>query len=203
MIPAILLGALFFAAAAYLGVVLGNAFAERAQPLPGGPAPHEVPLAVLLAGAAVIGALVVLRAPPSEILMVAIMCVALSAIWVTDARRGVVPDAFTLGPLAIIFAVALWQHEWYVFAGAAAPFIPFAAAAALSKGRGMGWGDVKLVALGGAVLGLELSVLAFALACLIAVAVNYARGQRRGVFAFAPYLSAAIAVAMPAGMWLR
>ena len=194
-------GALFFAAAAYLGVVLGNAFAERITAPPDGPAPHGVPLPALLAAAAVIGAVVTMYAPaPSQILMTAIVCVALSAIWVTDAKRGIVPDIFTLGPLAIVLAVGVWQHEWRFFAAAAIPFVPFAFAAALSKGRGMGWGDVKLVALGGAVLGAELAVVACIVACLAAVLVNYSRGRRRGIIAFAPYLATSIAFALPAGM---
>jgi prepilin signal peptidase PulO-like enzyme (type II secretory pathway) len=199
---AVVLGALFFGAAAYLGIVLGNVFAERLTAFADGPAPHEVPVAILVAGSALIGAFVVPHAlAASEILEAAIVCVALAAIWVTDARRGLVPDVFTLGPLATILLVALWQHEWRIFESTALPFVPFAIAAALSRGRGMGWGDVKLVALGGAVLGGWAAVLAFALACLAAVAVNYARGQRKGVIALAPYLAGAIGVFLPITFW--
>ncbi|MFN2448185.1 MAG: prepilin peptidase [Candidatus Baltobacteraceae bacterium] len=201
--PAVLFGAFFFAAAAYLGVILGNTFADRLPALADGPAPHDVPLPALLAVSALIGAIVIaFSAQSSQILMIAIVCVCLAAIWVTDARRGIVPDVFTLGPLAIVLAVGLWKHEWLLFLSAAVPFVPFAFAATLSKGRGMGWGDVKLVALGGAVLGAQLSVLAFALACLAAVAINYSRGRRRGIIAFAPYLATSIALALPLGMFL-
>jgi leader peptidase (prepilin peptidase)/N-methyltransferase len=122
------------------------------------------------------------------------------AVWITDARRGIVPDVFTLGPLAIMLLIGLWQHEWWLFVSAAVPFVPFAAAAMLSRGRGMGWGDVKLVALGGAVLGAQMSVLAFAVACIAAVAFSYMRGRKHGPIAFAPYLASAIGLAIPVGI---
>jgi prepilin signal peptidase PulO-like enzyme (type II secretory pathway) len=60
----------------------------------------------------------------------------------------------------------------------------------------MGWGDVKLVALGGAVLGIHAAVLAFAAACLIAVAVAALLKRRSEPIPFAPYLAVAIAVAL-------
>lgn len=198
---AILLGGIFFALAAYVGALLGLTFADRLESMPGGPSPSKAPIPLLIAACAVIGAIVTTRAAgPGQILLVAIICVALVAIWITDARRGVVPDVFTLGPLSIILLVAIWRHEWWLLISVAIPFVPFAAAAALSRGRGMGWGDVKLVALGGAVLGGERAILAFALACIAAVAVSYVRGQRRGPIAFAPYLAAAIGLAIPLGL---
>lgn len=201
MILAAILGALFFGAAGYLGALLGIAFSERLQSFPDGPPPGDAPIIPLIAACALIGALVTTHAViPSQPLLVAIVCVALVAIWVVDSRRGIVPDAFTLGPLALLLAVAVWQHQWVLFLSAAIPFAPFAIAAALSRGRGMGWGDVKLVALGGAVLGAQTALLAFALACVAAVLLNYARGYRNGPIAFAPYLAAAIGLAMPIGI---
>lgn len=198
MIIATLLGAFFFAAAGIVGALLGVTFSERLESLPDGPAPQSVPVALLVAGCALIGAFITGHAfSPAQLVVLAIVCVALVAIWIVDARRGIVPDVFTLGPLAIILVVALWQHEWRYFDSAAIPFVPFAIAAMLSKGRGMGWGDVKLVALGGAVLGAQWAILAFALACLAAVGVCYARGRQRGPIAFAPYLTAAIGAAIP------
>ena len=196
------MGALFFAVAAYLGIVLGSVFAERITAPPDGPEPHKVPVAVLIAVSAVLGAFVATQAKmPSQIMLIAIVYVALAAIWVTDARRGVVPDVFSLGPLVIILAVSLWKHEMGAFLAVAIPFVPFAAAALLSKGRGMGWGDVKLVALGGAVLGFPISIFACIGACLTAALVSYARGRKRGIIAFAPYLATAIAIAIPIGLW--
>lgn len=202
-IVTMLVGAAFFAGAVFLGIALGNAFADRVPALPDGPAPHRVPVGILLAAGAAIGAIVSLHAAmPAQSLLIAIVCVALAAIWVTDSRRGVVPDIFTLGPAVIIAATMVWNREMATLLLALLPAACFAFAALLSKGRGMGWGDVKLVALGGVVLGFQFAMAAFIVACLAAVAVNYARGKRRGIIAFAPYLAASIALALPIGIWL-
>jgi leader peptidase (prepilin peptidase)/N-methyltransferase len=203
-IIASLLGAFFFAAAGCLGVLLGNVFADSITPLEDGPPQSRPPLAIIVGACAIIGGLLTpqVGAQTQVLVLTAIVCVALSAIWVTDARRGIVPDAFTLGPLAIMLMVALWQHQSATFVAAAVPFVPFAIAAALSKGRGMGWGDVKLVALGGAVLGAQMAIIAFAVACLAAVAVNYKRGRRNGAIAFAPYLTSVIGLSIPVGFWV-
>jgi leader peptidase (prepilin peptidase)/N-methyltransferase len=201
MLTAAFLGAVFFAVAGYLGALLGVTFADRLPRLTDAPAPQNTPVLALVAACALIGAMVVTHAvSQGQVMLIAIVCLALVAIWITDARRGLIPDVFTLGPLGIMLLVGVWQHEWWLFISAALPFIPFAVAAMLSRGRGMGWGDVKLVALGGAVLGAQVAILAFAAACLAAVAVNYTRGNKRGPIAFAPYLAAAIGVAIPIGI---
>lgn len=198
MMIATLLGAFFFATAGVVGALLGVTFAERLEGFADGPPPASTPIPLLVAGCAAIGALITPHAfSPPQLVVLAIVCVALVAIWIVDARRGIVPDVFTLGPLGLILLVAVWQHEWRYFVSAAIPFIPFAAAAVFSRGRGMGWGDVKLVALGGAVLGAQWAILAFAVACLAAVGVSYVGGRKRGPIAFAPYLTAAIGAAIP------
>ena len=200
MILAAILGALFFAAAGYVGALTGLWFAERIESPPDAPASGKPPVGALIAACAVIGAIVTTHGSQSQVLLIAIVCIALVAIWITDTMRGVVPDAFTLGPLGLILVLAVWQHDWLIFFSAAVPFVPFAVAAMLSRGRGMGWGDVKMVALGGALLGAQTAVLAFALACLAAVVLNYVRGHRSGPIAFAPYLAAAIGLAIPLGI---
>lgn len=198
MIIATLLGALFFAAAGMAGAALGVTFADRIESLPDAPPAQSVPVPLLIVGCAVIGAFITTHAfSAAQLVVLAIVCLALVAIWVVDARRGIVPDLFTLGPLAIILLVAIWRHEWSYFVAAGIPFVPFALAAMLSKGRGMGWGDVKLVALAGAVLGVQWAVIACMAACVAAVAICYARGWRHGPIAFAPYLTAAIGAAIP------
>lgn len=198
MIIATILGAFFFALAGVVGALLGVTFADRLESLPDGPPSSHAPVPLLILGSAIIGAVITTRAFSSaQLVMLAIVCIALVAIWIVDARRGIVPDVFTIGPLAIILLVAIWQHEWKFFISAAIPFVPFAIAALISKGRGMGWGDVKLVALGGAVLGAQWAIVAFALACLAAVVWCYVRGRQRGPIAFAPYLTAAIGAAIP------
>ncbi len=194
---AYILGAIFFAIAAYVGVQLAGLMRIEER-FADGPPPAEPRIAVLLAAAALAGAALTAHATsPVQVVIAALLCVALTAIWCTDVRYGIVPDVFTLTPLAVVFLVASLRHEWIVFASAAVPFVAFAIAALISHGRGMGWGDVKLATLGGAVLGLEASLVAFSLSCLAAALWAYARGKRDIPIAFAPYLIVAIAATIP------
>ncbi len=157
MLLAALLGAAFFALAAYVGTLVGNAVADTLPRFDDGPPSGRPPIAVLIGASAFIGAFTATHAvAPTQVLLIALVCTALVAILCCDVRTGIVPDYFTLVPLGVMLAIALWSHEWWMFVSAAVPFLPFAVAAALSRGRGMGWGDVKLVALGGAVLGAQL-----------------------------------------------
>lgn len=202
-VAASLLGGAVFATAGCTGAILGHAFAERMTSFADGPPPEQAPVPVLVVACSAVGAIVALHASTFQMSMLALVCFCLVAVSVTDARRGIVPDAFTLGPLAIMFAAALQQRQlWPFLLSAVVPFAPFALAALLTHGRGMGWGDVKLAALGGAVLGPQLSLLAFVLACLTAAGVNYARRRNNGPIAFAPYLAASIGIAIPlAQVW--
>jgi prepilin signal peptidase PulO-like enzyme (type II secretory pathway) len=118
----------------------------------------------------------------------------LTAIWCVDVTRGIVPDALTLVPLAALVLAGLLTGRWYVLAAAAVPAIPFAYMAWRTKGMGIGWGDVKLVALGGALLGMQTAILAFALATAGAIVIAHLRRQSSEPIAFAPYLVAAIAL---------
>lgn len=197
---AMFLGALFFGIAGCVGVLLAGTI--KAERYDDGPAPGSAPLPWIIGGCAVIGALVTTHTTDlTQIAVYSIVAVALAAIWCTDVLYGIVPDVFTLVPLALIFAIALLRQEpWPFLYAATVPFMPFAVTAAVSKGRGLGWGDVKLAALGGAVLGVEISLLAFAASCLVAVAHAYICGRRSQPIAFAPYLVCAIGACMPLGV---
>src|SRR5579864_474145 len=146
----ILLGALFFGLAAYIGVLLAGTVSLD-EPLDGAPVPSQAPVPIIIAGAAIIGALISRQTIDAErFVLCAIVVCALAAIWCTDVRLGIVPDAFTLIPLGVIFVVAIARQEPGPFIWAGIPFAAFAITAMISRGRGMGWGDVKLAALGGA-----------------------------------------------------
>jgi prepilin signal peptidase PulO-like enzyme (type II secretory pathway) len=108
--------------------------------------------------------------------------------------KGIIPDYFTLAPLALVAFYVLLHHAWFVGISAIVLFIPFALAALISHGRGMGWGDAKLVAFGGAVLGMQSALLGFALACFAATFVSVLRDRGKTPVAFGPYLVAAIAI---------
>jgi prepilin signal peptidase PulO-like enzyme (type II secretory pathway) len=188
--------AIAFAAFAYAGALAAMTYWGAVPRLEGGPAPAEAaPVAILIAGAALLGMVCAWRGAPTETLaIVAAMAGILTAIWCVDVTRGIVPDALTLVPLAGLVIAGLLTGRWYVVLAAAVPAIPFALMAWRTKGMGIGWGDVKLVALGGALLGMQTAILAFALATAGAIVI--ARFQRRTAepVAFAPYLVTAIAV---------
>ncbi len=191
-----LIGALF-GCAAFLAIQLSASICSKITPFEDGPKPGNPPTAWLIGGAVVAGAVMALRgADLPQLGLAALLIVSLVASWYSDVRVGIVPDYFTLVPLGALLLLALLGHQWSTFAATAAVAIPFAAAAYLSKGRGMGWGDVKLVALGGAALGLQTAVFAFAGACLIAVVIAVLRKRRHEPIALAPYLASAIGVAL-------
>lgn len=68
-----------------------------------------------------------------------------------------------------------------------------------SKGRGIGGGDVKLMAVCGLVLGWKLIILAFFIGCILGAVIHVARMKISGeshVLAMGPYLSAGVFIAM-------
>lgn len=190
------LGAAFFGLCAYVGVLLASVI--PLEPYDDGPQPAQPPVGLLIAGAALLGAaLLHYGTPAREIVIDAVAACALTAIWCTDMRAGIVPDVFTLIPLAIVCAAALLAHDSWTLVSAFTASLPFAFIALLSKGVGMGWGDVKLAALGGAVLGAPAALFMFSVGCIVAVLHAYFTGRAKSPIAFAPYLAASIAAAMP------
>lgn len=197
----ILVSIVIFACIALLAVELSRFVCARQTPLEGAPPAGEPPTLALALGAAFLGAAVVTRgAAPLQIALFAIVVFALVACWASDSLRGIVPDAFTLIPLAVLLAVAIVQRNWLVPASAAVLFVPFAVAAMSTQGRGMGWGDVKLVTLAGAALGAPLAMLAMIVACLAAVVGYRLKRIKAGPIAFAPYIAAAVGAAIPLGV---
>ena len=68
-----------------------------------------------------------------------------------------------------------------------------------TKGRGIGGGDVKLMAVCGLVLGWKLIILAFFIGCILGAVIHVARMRISGeshVLAMGPYLSMGIFIAM-------
>lgn len=189
--------AIVFGCAAFLVVQLSAALCAKIVPFDDGPRPGKPPTVALVSGATFIGAILAMHDFSIPALGVfAVLVVSLVACWYSDVRCGIVPDYFTLIPLVIVIGVGLVGHNLAPLFSAVIVMLPFALAALFSRGRGMGWGDVKLVALGAAVLGLQTSVLAFAAACLLAVIIAAVRRRRSEPIAFVPYLASAIAVAL-------
>ncbi len=194
---AIGLTGMIFACATFLVMQLAAKICAGVVPFEDGPRTGEPPVAVLLVGSFCVGLLVGYRAaPPSMLAIELVLVAALAGAWYSDVRCGIVPDYFTLLPLALVLGVSLLTRNFAPLVSAAIVFLPFAGAAFFSKGRGMGWGDVKLATLGAAVLPIEAAILAFAGACFAAVCVALVRKRRGEPIAFAPYLAGAIALGM-------
>lgn len=196
----LVIGAIFFGLASLIGVLLGQMLSSKFV------AEENVrtfapPAALIVAAGAVLGmAIVTHTLNPERIFVMALACLSLSAIVTVDSRYGIIPDAFTVGPLAIILLLALWQRDWWVLISTVVPVVPFAILAVYSRGYGMGWGDVKLAALAGALLGAELSAFALAVACLVAAIIARGFLRTRQAVPLGPYMAIAIAMALPVGV---
>ncbi|TAM92252.1 hypothetical protein EPN42_01405 [bacterium] len=197
--PALLAGMALCAAASFGGSLVGARAVRDMQAYRNAPPSGPVPLPLLIAGAATVGAAQEMRgAFGVEIGLTALLLFALSASWTTDVTRGLVFDAFALAPLVALLLVAAARGNWSLPISALALTVPFALTALLTRGTGMGWGDVELAALGGAVLGIETAALLFALVSLAAFGAAMLR-RTRGAIAFAPYLITAIAAGLALG----
>ena len=197
---AVIAAAAFFGCIAFIALQTSRAVCAGVAPAEDGPPPGKAPAIVLVVASALLGAVLMSqKTPPLQLGIAVIVVFALVACWCSDAICGIVPDLFSLVPLAAILLFALTQRDWGTFLSAGLTFVPFALAALFSRGYGMGWGDVKLAALTGAAVGGPLAIVALAAACAAAAIVNRIGGLR-GPIAFAPYIAAATGVALPFGI---
>ena len=196
MNPHVLAGALLFACAAIVGLIAAAAICSRVEGYADGPQPGTPPILALIAGAALIGGIAGAHADPGGRLgLIAIVTGAFVAAWYCDVARGIVPDVFSLGPMAVIAALAFVWHDPRMIVSALIVVVPFSLAAYFSRGRGMGWGDVKLAAVAGALLGASNALLALALAAFAAaLGAKFHRDGAVKPLAFAPYLIGATAL---------
>ncbi|MDB5072988.1 MAG: hypothetical protein JWM87_4099 [Candidatus Eremiobacteraeota bacterium] len=196
MNPHVLLGAVLFACAAIAGLAAAAAICARVQAYADGPQSGTPPIVALVAGAALVGGIAGAHAEPARLGLVAIVTGAFVAAWYCDVARGVIPDVFSLGPLAVMAVLAFTWHDPRMIVSGLIVVIPFALAAYLSRGRGMGWGDVKLAAVAGALLGASNALLALALAAFAAFVSAKFRRESTAMqpLAFAPYLIGATAL---------
>lgn len=200
LLGAVLAGAVF-GSIARLGLALSAVICKTIVPFDDGPRPGKPPDLALVAGAALLGFWMSYRgATLEELLLACLLDAVLVAVWASDVSCGIIPDWFTLGPLVLVTALRVALRQWDFIGAAILVGLPFAAAALISKGRGMGWGDVKLAALGGVVLGAYLAMWAFMIASFIAVTVALLRRRKDEPLAFGPYLAGAIGVALATGV---
>ncbi len=196
MLAAILCGVLFACSAA-CGIAIAHMLCSDISPLEDAPEPSRLSPAIPVAAFALLGAVMALRgAHPLQLGIVALVGIPLAGCWYADARKGLVPDLFTLAPLGIVAVAIVLHHSWFVAISAAVTGAAFATAALLSRGRGMGWGDAKLATLAGALLGLPWSLGVLGAACFAATLVSVVRNRGTKPIAFAPYIVVAVMVAV-------
>ncbi len=191
--------ALLYACAGVVATLIASVLIPRLPMLEESPRGRTLPLWLLPAAYAVLGVVVLFgHASVEQLGIIAVLCIPLGAIIIVDMAKGLIPDLLTVVPMVVLLVWNGMHGPWLpMLVGAAVPFAAFALSAALSKGRGMGWGDAKLAAFGGAILGLAPSLIAFALASLVAVAVAMiAKRAATEPIAFGPYMVAAIIVGM-------
>jgi prepilin signal peptidase PulO-like enzyme (type II secretory pathway) len=170
-------------------------------PFDDGPPPGKPSVAALTTCAALLGFVTAYRgAKNDELLLGAALVAVLAAVWASDVACGIIPDLFTVVPIILVTALRTALRQWEFVAAGVLVALPFAVLAVASKGRGMGWGDVKLAALGGLVLGASAALGAFFLTSIVAVTAAWVRGRRTQPIAFGPYLAGAIGVAFAAGI---
>jgi len=194
----VVLAAALFGAAGWGGTLVAELLCAGRAPFADGPAPVAFarwPFA--LAGAAIGFALAAQGEPPARLALLVFVMLALAGCCAADLSRGLLPDPLTLVPLAVVAGAGAVVHDWAPLLSAALVFVPFALAAAVSRGRGMGWGDAKLAALGGALLGAREAAFAFMLAALAAAVIARRTSGMRRPIAFGPYLAAAIVAMLP------
>lgn len=181
----------------YLSMVGSLALCERVEPLEGSPPPSHVPMLALPLMFGLVAGIVAARsaALPQIFMAAGLLCV-LAAAWASDAKRGLVFDWFTIPAMLAVVISCVVFHNYNPLIWGATVALPFAVAAFASKGRGMGWGDVKLVAVGAAVVGLQTGVVALVVACLAVSVGAFVRGNRSEPISFAPYISACFALAL-------
>lgn len=186
---AILAFAFIYGCAAACGIIAAHLLCSRVPQLEGAPQSFKIHPAILVAVFMLLGILLAARgASMQELGLVALVGIPLVGAWYSDSLKGIVPDAFTVLPLAIIAIAVVVHHTWGIAVSICVIGVAFGISAFISKGRGMGWGDVKLAALSGAVLGLEPALLALAVACFGATAISVLRDRGKAPIAFAPFM---------------
>ena len=132
-----------------------------------------------------------------ETLLYCLMASALLALSVIDFRTFEIPVGFNifiagLGLVRVLTDLPNWK-EYAV--GVFVISVPLYMIYIITKGRGIGGGDIKLMAASGLLLGWQCNILAFIMGCIIGSAVHLLRmrlTKANHVLAMGPYLSIGI-----------
>ncbi len=145
------------------------------------------------------------------ILMNVIYCLVISALIVLsviDFRTNIIPVGINIFIMIMGMAAALLEYFWFgrstdIMLNHAIGFFAVSVFLLLifysTKGRGIGGGDIKLMAGAGLLLGWGLILLAFFIACVLAGVIHPIRmrlNHLSRVLAFGPYLSIGIVISI-------
>lgn len=174
----LLLGAIVFGSLAYLSIAACEAWiAGLARS--GTLGAELLRISLCLAAAAIGATLFAHAAPPEALFAIAILCAALGATCYLTGMDSRVPAAVPSAALAILIGTALLQSDLGPLTSAAVTGLPFAATAAIARGRGADWRDSIVAALGGAAFGIQVGIFVVCFACVtIAVMRPYLARHR-------------------------
>jgi prepilin signal peptidase PulO-like enzyme (type II secretory pathway) len=169
------------------------------------PISWRYPALELVSGALAAGAIVAFGANWRG-LAVLVMALALVPVVVIDLEHKLIPNIVVLpaAAIALVFAVLHDPSRWWVPVVGAAGAAAFLGVLWLVYPRGMGFGDVKLALLLGAVLGASV-IPAFAIAFFagsiigVTLIARSGRGARKTAVPFGPFLAAGALIALWAG----
>ncbi len=135
---------IFFGSIAFIAAYASRMICADVEPAPDGPRAGKPPVIALVVGAAILGgAIVAAQATPAQIGLSVLVVFAMVACWCSDATCGLLPDVFTLVPLALLAVFAFIQRDWQMALSAAFIFVPFAGMAALHTRARNGLGGCK------------------------------------------------------------
>lgn len=135
-----------------------------------------------------------------ESLLYALLFSALLTLSVIDFRTYEIPAGINIFILALGLIMTVYKYtDWLDHViGFLAISIPLYIIIIVTDGRGIGGGDMKLMATAGLLIGWKLIILAFALGCIIGAPIHILRmkiSNADRVLAMGPYLSIGIAIA--------
>lgn len=162
-----------FALAAGLGYLLAQYLCLNLEALPDGPEQVHIPLPLALAGAALVGfAYAHYLNMFNAVVIFSPAITVLTACLYVDAKTGLIPDRLILPAIAAVLIYDAVIGHYLPFINMLIATLPFAMQAWQSKGLGMGWGDVKLVAYAGALIGAAPTLMAATFAIVLMYCVN-------------------------------
>lgn len=142
-----------------------------------------------------------------ETLLYTLLTSALIVLSFIDFKTYEIPIGINLIILALgLVRVATDYSNWLTYLiGFIAVSLPLAVIYYVTHGRGIGGGDVKLMAVCGLVLGWKLILLAFILGCIVGAIIHLVRmkvSNEDHVLAMGPYLSVGVFIALSMGDFL-